>query len=90
MKIFRNKNNLIEEITGLKNLGFIPTMGALHKGHISLISKAQKESKKVLVSVYINAKQFDSRKDYKKYPRNFNRDIDILKKKKNRLYLYSK
>ena len=82
MKIFRNKNNLNKEISGLKNLGFVPTMGALHNGHISLIRKAQKESKQVLVSIYINAKQFNSRKDFKKYPRNFNKDINILKKNK--------
>jgi pantoate--beta-alanine ligase len=82
MKIFRNKNNLIKEISGLKDLGFVPTMGALHKGHISLINKAKKESKRVLVSIYVNAKQFSSREDFKKYPRNFNRDINILKKEK--------
>jgi pantoate--beta-alanine ligase len=82
MKIFRNKNNLNKEISGLKNLGFVPTMGALHNGHISLIRKAQKESKKVLVSIYVNAKQFNSRKDFKKYPRNLYKDINILKKNK--------
>jgi pantoate--beta-alanine ligase len=88
MKIFRNKNNLIKEISGLKNLGFVPTMGALHSGHISLINKAKKNSKQVLVSIYINAKQFGLRGDFKKYPRNFNKDINILKKKKiNYLYI---
>ena len=82
MKIFRNKNNLIREISGLKDLGFIPTMGALHQGHISLINKAKKRSKKILVSIYVNAKQFDSNKDYKKYPRYMNKDIALLKEKK--------
>ena len=82
MKIFRNKNNLIKEISILKNLGFVPTMGTLHSGHISLIRKAKKESKRVLVSIFINSKQFSSRKDFKKYPRNLNADINILKKKK--------
>ena len=82
MKIFRNKNDLIQEISGLKNLGFVPTMGALHDGHISLIDKAKKQSKQVVVSIYVNAKQFDSRKDFKKYPRNLNKDIIILKRKK--------
>jgi len=82
MKIFRNKNNLIKEISGLKNLGFVPTMGALHKGHISLINRAKIESKQVLVSIYVNVKQFNSKKDFKKYPRNFLKDISVLKKKK--------
>ena len=82
MKIFKYKNNLIKEISGLKNLAFIPTMGALHKGHISLIDRAKKKSKQVLVSVYINPKQFNSKKEFKKYPKNFNKDINILKRKK--------
>ena len=82
MKIFRNKNNLIEEISSLKSIGFVPTMGALHKGHLSLVDKAKKESKQVLVSIYINAKQFDSKNDFNKYPRNYNKDISLLKKKK--------
>ena len=90
MKIFRNKNNLNKEISGLKNLGFVPTMGALHNGHISLIRKAQKESKQVLVSIYVNPKQFDSKKDFNKYPKNYSKDIIVLTKKKiNYLYLPS-
>ena len=88
MKIFRNKNNLIEEISSLKSLGFVPTMGALHKGHLSLVDKAKKESKQVLVSIYINAKQFDSKNDFNKYPRNYNKDISLLKKKKLIIYTY--
>jgi pantoate--beta-alanine ligase len=88
MKIFRNKNNLINEILGLKNLGFVPTMGALHKGHLSLVDRARKKSKKVLVSIYVNAKQFHSKKDLIKYPRNLEKDIYLLKKKKvDYLYL---
>ena len=88
MKIFQNKNNLIKEISKEKGLGFVPTMGALHKGHISLINKAKKESKKVLVSIYVNPKQFNSQSDLKKYPRNLIKDIALLKKKKiNYLYI---
>ena len=88
MKIFKNKNNLIKEISKEKGLGFVPTMGALHKGHISLINKAKKESKKVLISIYINPKQFNSRSEFKKYPRNLIKDITLLKKKKiNYLYI---
>ena len=82
MKIFTNKNNLIKEISGLSNLGFVPTMGALHKGHISLVKNAKKKSQKIIVSIYINAKQFDSNKSFKKYPRNIHHDINLLKKLK--------
>mgnify|MGYP000601287285 FL=1 len=87
MKIFRNRKNLINEISGLKDIAFVPTMGALHKGHISLINKAKKKSNKVLVSIYVNPKQFNTIKDYKKYPRKLSNDINTLKKIKIK-YLY--
>ena len=88
MKIFRNKKTLINKMSNLKNVAFIPTMGALHKGHISLINKAKKRSKEILVSIYINPKQFNSKKDFRKYPRKLNKDIQILKNIKiNYLYV---
>ena len=87
MKIFRNRKSLTTEISGLKKLAFIPTMGALHKGHISLINKAKKKTKKVLVSIYINPKQFNSKNDFRKYPRKLKKDINILKRI-NVNYLY--
>ena len=88
MKIFRNRKSLINEISNLKNIAFIPTMGALHKGHLSLINKAKKKSKQILVSIYINPKQFSSKKDFKKYPRKISKDIKILRNiKTNYLYI---
>ena len=87
MKIFKNRKSLIKEISDLKKIAFIPTMGSLHKGHISLINKAKKKTNEVLVSIYVNPKQFNSRNDFKKYPRNLNKDIKILKKIKIK-YLY--
>ena len=87
MKIFKNKKKLLKEIIGLKNIAFIPTMGSLHKGHISLIKKAKKETENILVSIYVNPKQFNSNLDYQKYPRNINKDIALLKKIKIK-YLY--
>tara|TARA_B110000027_G_scaffold130842_1_gene154235 strand:- start:304 stop:1119 length:816 start_codon:yes stop_codon:yes gene_type:complete len=80
MKIFNNKINLIDEVSNIKNIAFVPTMGAIHKGHLSLIKKAKKESKNVLVSIYINPKQFNSNLEFKKYPRNINKDIAILRR----------
>ena len=88
MKIFKDKKSLISEISELKEIAFVPTMGALHKGHISLINKAKKISDNVLVSIYINPKQFNSKKDFKKYPRSLEKDIKILKKIKIN-YLYT-
>ena len=82
MKIFKTKNELKKAILNTKNLGFVPTMGSLHKGHISLIKKSKKNSEKTLVSIYINPTQFNKKKDFKSYPRNINDDIIILKKMK--------
>ena len=87
MKIFKNKRELIKEISKKKAISFIPTMGSIHNGHLSLINKAKRESKNVLVSIYVNPKQFGSRADFKKYPRNINNDIRLLKKIKVK-YLY--
>ena len=87
MKIFKDKKNLINEISKKENIAFVPTMGSIHKGHLSLIKKAKKKSKNVLVSIYVNPKQFNSNSDFKKYPRNTNKDVAILKKMKIK-YLY--
>tara|TARA_B100000029_G_scaffold173680_1_gene170321 strand:- start:4335 stop:5180 length:846 start_codon:yes stop_codon:yes gene_type:complete len=88
MKIFLNKEKLVKLIKSEKNLGFVPTMGAIHKGHISLIKKSLTKSNKTLVSIFVNKPQFNQNTDYKKYPRNLKRDISILKKLKiDYLYL---
>ena len=87
MKIFKDKQELKRQLLNIKDLYFVPTMGSLHNGHISLIKKAKKKRNKVLVSIYVNPKQFDSKKDFKSYPVNINKDIRILKKL-NIDYLY--
>ena len=88
MKIIKSFKSLNKEINFNESIGFIPTMGALHKGHISLIKKGKKKTKKVLVSIFINPSQFNDKKDFLNYPRNLNKDISILKKHKvNYLFL---
>jgi pantoate--beta-alanine ligase len=88
MKIFKKKELLKSEIIHNKSLSFIPTMGGLHKAHISMIKRAKKYKNKILVTIYINPKQFNKKEDYQKYPRNLNKDIKILKKLKvNYLYI---
>jgi len=82
MKILRTKHDLKEAINKIKNLGFIPTMGSLHNGHISLIKKSKLKCDKTLVSIYVNPKQFNNNKDFSKYPRNINKDLNVLKKLK--------
>ena len=82
MKILLNKNDLNKALTNISNLGFVPTMGALHKGHISLIKNSKRKSNKTLVSIFINPKQFNSFKDFKSYPKNPKKDLSVLKKLK--------
>jgi len=87
MKLFTNKKKLQKEIKNINNISFVPTMGALHKGHQSLIKKSVRESKKTLVSIFINPKQFENKKDFKTYPKNYKKDLKIIKKLKVS-YLY--
>ena len=82
MKILLNNYDLNEALKHIPNLGFVPTMGSLHKGHISLIKKSKKKSSKTIVSIFVNPKQFNSRSDFKKYPKNTNKDLSLLKKLK--------
>ncbi len=82
MKILFNKNDLNEALKSVKNLGFVPTMGSLHNGHISLIRKSKKVCKKTIVSIFVNPTQFNNKNDFEKYPRNNKKDLKILKKLK--------
>ena len=90
MKIFKNKHSLHKEILNDKYISFIPTMGGLHEGHISLIKKARNYKSKILVTIFVNPKQFNKKNDYQDYPRSLNKDIKMLKKNKvNYLYIPS-
>lgn len=61
-------------------IGFVPTMGALHDGHISLVRAAKAQSDSVVVSIFVNPMQFGPAEDFLKYPRSFDRDRDLLEK----------
>jgi len=82
MKIILNKKKLRKMIHNEKKLGFVPTMGAIHLGHISLIKKSNKQCKKTIVSIYVNKSQFNKKSDYQKYPRVLKKDISLLRKTK--------
>ena len=83
MKIFYNKLELIEHLNQLRKLGisigFVPTMGALHKGHLSLLKKSSSNNKVSVVSIFINPTQFNSSSDLSTYPNNLKEDCSLLK-----------
>ena len=82
MKLIKQITDLNKAINKEKKLGFVPTMGGLHKGHEALIKTAKRKCKKTLVTIFVNPTQFNNKKDYKTYPRSLSKDLNILKKLK--------
>lgn len=86
MKVFK-EGKLLQTFLTLKymnqSVGFVPTMGALHNGHLSLLKIAQKENRIVVVSIFVNPTQFNNMDDLLKYPKTLKDDLALLEKESN-------
>ena len=69
-------------MVGKKSIGFVPTMGALHRGHLELVRASRKQNNRTVVSIYVNPLQFGPKEDFLKYPRTLDADLKLLQKEK--------
>ncbi len=93
MIICHKKEDLRRAIDGLRRenqtLGFVPTMGALHDGHLSLIRKGLEENSRMVVSIFVNPTQFDNTLDLEKYPRSLEKDLELLQSLSKDIIVYA-
>ncbi len=86
MKLIRSPRQMFEISQKLKKagyrIGFVPTLGALHAGHLTLIRRSVKENDRVIVSIFVNPIQFGPKEDFLRYPRNLKKDISLCRKEK--------
>lgn len=93
MIIFTNQKELKAHLSPIikdrQTIGFVPTMGALHNGHLSLIKKSLSRNKITVVSIFVNPTQFNNGEDLEKYPRTLISDVDKIKKLNSKVVIYA-
>jgi pantoate--beta-alanine ligase len=93
MLIFETQLALIEHLKVISDskttLGFVPTMGALHQGHLSLIQKSLQNNQRTIVSIFVNPTQFNNLEDLEKYPRNLESDIAKIQTVNDKVIIYA-
>lgn len=93
MLVFTKKSDLkafLEPfVTKKTSVGFVPTMGALHTGHLSLINKSTENNTLTVVSIFVNPTQFNNSKDLEKYPRNLEKDIEKISELNREIIIYA-
>lgn len=93
MKIFNTREEVLTFISSKKitreTIGYVPTMGALHKGHSSLIQQSVSENNITFVSVFVNPTQFDNTSDLDKYPRTLESDIELIKEIDSNIIIFA-
>ncbi|HEX2966354.1 MAG TPA: pantoate--beta-alanine ligase, partial [Syntrophorhabdaceae bacterium] len=79
---------LSNDLRRSKKIGFVPTMGYLHEGHLALVRRARELADVTIVSIFVNPIQFGPKEDLAKYPRDFERDAELLKKEQTDIIFY--
>jgi pantoate--beta-alanine ligase len=87
--IFELRNLLEEAQKASKIVGFVPTMGALHDGHLRLIQRASEETDLVVVSIFVNPTQFNNQEDLLHYPRTLEKDIELLRNRCKNCFVFN-
>lgn len=93
MPIFYTQKDLRFHLKDIENqqvtIGFVPTMGALHKGHLSLLEQSLQKNKFTILSIFVNPTQFNNPEDLKKYPRTLENDVKLVEKLNKNIIIYA-
>jgi len=93
MKVFHAQSQLKQHLQPFlqtkQTIGFVPTMGAIHKGHLSLLQQAMNENDVVVMSIFVNPTQFNNSEDLEKYPRTLEKDLELISGLSSKIIVYA-